>query len=99
MEEKKKTQQAIALAYDPADEAPKILATGKGALAEKIIEEAREHDVPVHKDDKLANTLSKLEIGDLIPPQLYQAVAEVLVFVDKMDQIKSRVKKYQDEKQ
>ena len=67
------------------DEAPKVLATGKGLVAEKIIEEAKKSDVPVHKDSKLAGTLSKLEIGDMIPPELYEAVAEVLVFVDAME--------------
>ena len=64
--EKQKT--AVALAYMPGDAAPKILATGKGAIAEKIIETAKEADVPFYKDDKLADTLSKLEIGDMIPP-------------------------------
>lgn len=98
MKEEKKVQQAVALAYDPQDQAPKILAVGKGSLAEKIIQEAKENDVPVHQDDKLANTLSKLEIGDLIPPELYQVVAEVLVFVDRMDKIKEKVKTYQENK-
>ncbi|MBO7096497.1 MAG: EscU/YscU/HrcU family type III secretion system export apparatus switch protein, partial [Lachnospiraceae bacterium] len=52
----------------------------------------KESDVPVHEDDKLANTLSKLEIGDLIPPELYEVVAEILIFVDSMDKIKSKLK-------
>ena len=81
-EEKNKPRQAIALAYEPGDMAPKILATGKGALAEKIIEKAKEADVPLYRDDKLADTLSRLEIGDMIPPELYQVVAEILVFVE-----------------
>lgn len=84
--DKIKDKTAIALEYDPyLDEAPKVLATGKGLVAEKIIEEAKKSDVPVHKDSKLAGTLSKLEIGDMIPPELYEAVAEVLVFVDAME--------------
>ncbi|MCF2656258.1 EscU/YscU/HrcU family type III secretion system export apparatus switch protein [Lacrimispora saccharolytica] len=84
--DKIKDKTAIALEYDPnVDEAPKVLATGKGLVAEKIIEEAKKSDVPVHKDSKLAGTLSKLEIGDMIPPELYEAVAEVLVFVDAME--------------
>jgi flagellar biosynthesis protein len=94
MEEEKKVKQAIALSYEPGeDSAPKILATGKGALAEKIIEKAKEADVPLYRDDKLASTLSKLEIGDAIPPELYQVVAEILVFVDDMDRLKSKVRK------
>ena len=69
-EKKNKPKQAIALSYDPDDEAPKVIASGKGALAERIIERAKEADVPVHQDDKLADTLSRLEIGDMIPPEL-----------------------------
>ena len=87
---KNKIKQAIALEYDPSNDAPTILATGRGKLAERIIEKAKESKVPVHKDDKLADTLSKLEIGDAIPPQLYEVVAEILVFVDAMDKIKKK---------
>ena len=71
--------------------APTILATGKGELAEKIIEKAKESDVPLYKDNKLAATLSKLEIGDTIPPELYEVVAEILVFVDDMDKLRSKL--------
>ncbi len=88
---KEKEKTAVALAYDPNDAAPKILATGKGHLAEKIIEEAKAHDVPFYKDSKLAATLSKLEIGDAIPPELYEVVAEILVFVDGMDKVKAKL--------
>lgn len=88
---KEKIKSAVALEYDPSDEAPKIVATGKGILAEKIIEKAKESNVPIHQDSKLAGTLSKLEIGDMIPPELYEAVAEVLVFVDAMEKIRSKM--------
>ena len=88
---KNAVKSAVALEYDPSDEAPKIIATGKGTLAEKIIEKAKESNVPIHQDSKLAGTLSKLEIGDMIPPELYEAVAEVLVFVDAMEKIKSKM--------
>lgn len=93
-----KPKQAVALEYNPEDGAPKVIAMGKGALAERIVEKAKEEDIPIHKDDKLADTLSKLEIGDMIPQELYQVVAEVLVFVDRMDKIKSKVTKYEQEK-
>ena len=53
---------------------------------------------PVHKDDKLAGTLSKLQIGDMIPPELYEVVAEILMFVDSMDKIKAKVSAYQNGK-
>ena len=86
-------QQAIALEYDPNEEAPKVLATGRGVLAERIIEKAQEANVPIHRDDKLADTLSRLEIGDMIPPELYEVVAEILVFVDSMDKLRSKIKK------
>ena len=88
---KKKT--ALALEYDPNDAAPKVIASGSGAIADKIIEKAKENKVPVHKDDKLANTLSRLQIGEMIPPELYEVVAEVLMFVDAMDKIKEKMKK------
>lgn len=95
MAEKRKidpTQKtAVAVLYEPGDRAPKILATGKGEVAEKIIEKAKENDVPLYKDNKLADTLSKLKIGDAIPPELYEAVAEILVFVDDMDRLKAKV--------
>ncbi|MBE5894402.1 MAG: EscU/YscU/HrcU family type III secretion system export apparatus switch protein [Lachnospiraceae bacterium] len=87
---KEKPKQAIALEYDPDDAAPRVIASGRGALAEKIIEKAKEENVPVHQDGKLADTLSRLEIGDMIPPELYEVVAEILVFVDAMDKIKAK---------
>ncbi|MCM1569878.1 MAG: EscU/YscU/HrcU family type III secretion system export apparatus switch protein [Roseburia sp.] len=91
-EDKKKVKQAIALEYNPEEDAPKVVASGRGVVAEKIIEKAKEHDVPIHRDDKLADTLSRLEIGEMIPPELYEVVAEILIFVDSMDKLKSKVK-------
>lgn len=86
MEEKNKIKHAIALEYDPQeDNAPRVIASGKGKLAERIIERAKDAKVPVHKDNKLADTLSRLEVGDMIPPELYDVVAEILVFVDSVD--------------
>lgn len=87
----KKVQQAIALEYNPAEDAPRVIASGRGVLAEKIIQKAKESDVPIHRDDKLADTLSRLEIGEMIPPELYEVVAEVLIFVDAMDKLKSKL--------
>ena len=90
-ESEKKVKQAIALEYDPDNEAPVVIASGKGALADRIIEKAKEDAVPVHRDDKLAETLSRLDIGEAIPPELYEVVAEILVFVDAMDKIKAKL--------
>ena len=89
--QKANDKTAVAIAYEPGETAPKILATGKGAVAEKIIETAKEADVPLYKDNKLSDTLSRLKIGDMIPPELYEVVAEILVFVDDMDKLKSKI--------
>ena len=91
-EQQHKDKTAVALKYDPGDVAPKIIATGKGYIADKIIEQAKQDDVPLYKDTKLAKTLSKLEIGEMIPPELYEVVAEILIFVDSMDKIKNKLK-------
>jgi len=88
-----KNKIAVALSYEPGEQAPKIIASGKGYLADQIIEKSKEADVPVYQDNKLAATLSKLEIGDVIPPELYGVVAEILVFVDDMDKLKSKMQK------
>ena len=93
MEDKElERKTAVALSYDVGDTAPKILATGKGYVAEKMIEVAKQEKVPLHKDEKLAKTLSKLEIGDYIPKELYGVVAEILVFVDRVEGVKKRGK-------
>ena len=84
-EEKQKLKTAVALEYTAGEQAPTIVASGKGHVAEKILEVAKEEDVPIHKDDKLADTLSKLEIGDYIPAELYGVVAEILVMVDRAE--------------
>lgn len=91
--EKQKIKQAVAIEYDPGDVAPRIVATGRGKLAERIIEQAKENDVPIHEDEKLAGTLSKLDIGEYIPPELYEVVAEILVFVDNMEKIQSKLRR------
>lgn len=87
--QKKKT--AVALSYSTQEEAPKIIASGKGYLAERIIEQAKESKIPLHQDAPLADTLSKLEVGEYIPPELYQVVAEILLFVDRVDGLKEKL--------
>lgn len=87
-----KEKTAVTVAYNPGEVAPKILAVGKGEVAERIIETAKENDVPFYQDNKLAETLSRLQIGDTIPPELYEVVAEILVFVDDMDRMKGKLK-------
>lgn len=77
--------------YDPDNQAPQVVASGKGAIADKIIDTAKQNDVPLYKDTDLTDTLLKLDIGECIPPELYGVVAEILVYVDKMDKIKSKI--------
>ena len=86
-----KDRSAIALEYETGDIAPKVIASGKGYVAEKILEKATEYDIPVHKDEKLAKSLEQIEIGEYIPQELYQVVAEVLVYVEAMDKVKGKV--------
>ncbi len=82
----KDIKHATALQYSPeTDRAPKIIAAGKGIVAEKIIEKAQENDVPVYQDSNLAKTLSSLTIGDEIPPEIYEVVAEILIFIGSVD--------------
>ena len=71
--------QAITLKYDGKN-APKITAKGHGEIAKRIYEIAREHDIPMHEDVELAALLSRLELGDEIPRELYVAIAEVIAF-------------------
>lgn len=87
----KNKKTALALSYNPEEIAPKIIASGKGYLAEKIINKANEVNIPIHQDKALVETLSRLELGSYIPPELYEVVAEILVFVDKMDRLKSKL--------
>ncbi len=75
-----KNPLAVALHYDNPG-TPRVIAKGKGALGEKIIETARAHGVPIEENAGLAGALSEVEIGEEIPVELYKAVAEVLVFV------------------
>ena len=71
---------AVALHYDKTG-APRVVAKGKGTIGAKIIELAKAHDIPIEENEVLAGALSRVEIGDEIPEELYKAVAEVLIFV------------------
>ncbi len=73
---------AAAIRYDAArDDAPRLTAKGQGHVAERIIELARQHDIPVRSDKALVQILSQLDIDRYIPPDLYKAVAQILAFV------------------
>ncbi|MBX9699676.1 MAG: EscU/YscU/HrcU family type III secretion system export apparatus switch protein [Acetobacteraceae bacterium] len=76
------TRNAVALRYSPdQDGAPVVVAKGKGAIADKIIELAAAHGVAVREDKALVTVLSKLDLDREIPPQLYAAVAAILAFL------------------
>ena len=92
MEEKEKRKQAVALRYRPdKDTAPRVAAKGSGLVAEKIIELARKHGIPVKDDPDLLEVLSKLEIEEEVPPVVYVAVAELLAFVYSLNRKKRPV--------
>lgn len=75
-----RNQLAVALHYDKTG-APRVVAKGKGSLGAKIIDVAKANDIPIEENEILAGALSRIELGDEIPAELYKAVAEVLVFV------------------
>lgn len=82
----KPLQKAVALRYVPdVEEAPTVVAKGKGLVAEKIIEQAKAHGVPIQEDAPLVEVLSQLDLDQQIPAELYQLVAEVLSFVYRTD--------------
>ncbi|NHM29778.1 EscU/YscU/HrcU family type III secretion system export apparatus switch protein [Neobacillus terrae] len=88
MKNKRETRrkEAVALGYNQnAEDAPGVLAKGKGIIAENIIDRARENQVPIQEDPSLIDLLSKLNINESIPEELYQAVAEVFAFIYKTD--------------
>jgi len=79
-------KQAVALSYAPDQAAaPVVKAKGKGEVAERIVALAAEHGVPVREDPTLVEVLSKLDLNQEIPPELYQLVAEILSFIYKSD--------------
>ncbi len=82
MEDKKK---AVALRYEQGkDKAPLVVAKGVGELAERIIETAKKHGIPVLEDKELLTALMRVEVYEEIPVELYRAVAKVLVFVSRL---------------
>ncbi|SDC85639.1 flagellar biosynthesis protein [Paenibacillus sp. UNCCL117] len=88
-------KKAVALKYAPeASAAPKVVAKGKGRIADKIMEKAKETGVPIQEDPSLVEVLSKLDIDQEIPPELYKLVAEVLSYIYRSD---SRAKEWRHE--
>jgi len=78
-------KEAVALEYnDKKDSAPKVTAKGKGATAQKIIEIAELNNIPIKKDEDLLELLSKVELDQEVPEQMYKAVAEVFHYIYKL---------------
>jgi len=78
--------RAVALRYDVhQDFAPRVTAKGQGSTADRIIGRAQDHEVPVYQDERLVKELLQFELGTEIPPELYEIVAQVLVFVESVD--------------
>lgn len=78
-------KRAVAIKYNPDDVAPKVVAKGKGHVAGRILERAKDHDVKVYKDPLLVKEFEDIDLGEHIPPELYEAVAKVLIFVTDLD--------------
>ncbi|OVE80247.1 hypothetical protein BVY02_00855 [bacterium J17] len=84
--EKSKRQKAVALRYAEGDRAPKIIASGAGEIAKRILDLAKENKIPIQEDDSLVEILAKLDLGYEIPPETYRAVAEILAFLYRTDE-------------
>lgn len=78
-------REAIALAYRQTDAAPRVVAKGKGLIAEEIIARAKEHGVYVHESPELVALLTQVDIDEHIPPQLYLAIAELLAWLYRLE--------------
>lgn len=88
----KKVRSAVALKYDKnTTPAPTVIASGKGRLADKIVELALENKIPVQNNPLLAESLSALQIGEHIPAELYEAVAQLLVYILHADKLLGEV--------
>lgn len=79
-------QHAVALAYQQGSASPRVVAKGKGQIAERIIEKAKEAGVFVHESPELVSLLMQVDLDQHIPPQLYRAVAELLAFIYLLEQ-------------
>ncbi|MBW7652096.1 MULTISPECIES: EscU/YscU/HrcU family type III secretion system export apparatus switch protein [Anoxybacillus] len=76
---------AAVIRYEQGDKAPTVVAHGRGYVAEKIIELAKQNGVPIEQDAALVQHLLDLDLGDTIPPQLYAVIAEILILIEKME--------------
>jgi len=85
MKPREPRQEAVALAYSAADSAPRVVAKGRGLIAEEIIARAREHGIFVHESPEMVALLMQVDLDARIPPQLYVAVAELLAWLYRLE--------------
>ncbi|MGB8516893.1 MAG: EscU/YscU/HrcU family type III secretion system export apparatus switch protein [Gallionella sp.] len=78
-------QYAVAMAYGNAEGAPKVVAKGRGLIAQAIIERAKQHGIYVHESEQLVGMLMQVELDQQIPPALYVAVAELLAWIYRLE--------------
>lgn len=84
-----KRQMAVALAYQGHDPAPRVVAQGRGLIAQAIIERAKQHGIYVHESEELVGLLMQVELDQHIPPQLYLAVAELLAWLYRLEHVET----------
>lgn len=85
-------KKVAAISYTENMSAPKVVAKGQGTVAENILEEGRQNNIPVYEDKELVTLLTQIELGEQIPAELYDLVAKVLVFVGDIDELYAKSK-------
>lgn len=90
---KPKIKKAAAIRYDAKDVAPTVIAKGAGVVAENIIKVGEQEKIAIVENKELVEELSRIELGDNIPPELYQIVAEVLIFVSDLDELRAKTER------
>lgn len=86
----KEQKKVAALKYTKDNNAPEIVAHGKGEVASRLIEKAREHNIPLYKNPQLAESLNNISLGKEIPKELYEVVAQILIYIAELDEIRGR---------
>ncbi len=79
--------KAVALKYKAYEDlAPKVIAKGKGEIAKKIIAKAKEFDIPLFQNEELADMLLNVDVGEEIPPKMYETIVEVFIWLYKLEE-------------
>ncbi len=97
--EKKDIKKAVALDYDiDINQAPKVIAKGKGELANNIIKIAQDNDIPIKKDEDLIELLSAIDIDKEIPESMYKAVSEIFSFIYDLTTLERKKREFESSK-